>query len=148
MTATHVRTAASWAAWGRGAIEVTLAADGDQTVLAWEGMGMPRQGLGQGWPMRNGCMRSSDSEKLNRLLNKQAAYYRALAPEYIDHGPDLPGGDKVARAREQERFSLIVRGDSSTAAYDDLIDQACALVGVDRAALTDLCRPSVAAMAW
>lgn len=31
---------------------------------------------------------------------------------------------------------LIGRGHSPTAAYDDLIDQACARVGVDRAALT------------
>ncbi|MGE5289718.1 MAG: hypothetical protein ACM3ML_21505 [Micromonosporaceae bacterium] len=38
------------------------------------------------------------------------------------------------RARDQEW--LIGRGDSPTAAYDDLIDQACACVGVDRAALT------------
>ncbi len=35
----------------------------------------------------------------------------------------------------QER--LIGRGDSPTAAYDDLIDQACARVGVDRAALSE-----------
>jgi len=53
-------------------------------------------------------------------------------------------GDEIAceafwrRTREQqERFSLIGRGDSPTAAYDDLIDQACARVGVDRAALTE-----------
>lgn len=32
---------------------------------------------------------------------------------------------------------LIGRGDSPIAAYDDLIDQACARVGVDRAALTE-----------
>jgi hypothetical protein len=32
---------------------------------------------------------------------------------------------------------LIGRGDSPTAAYDDLIDQACARVGVDRTALTE-----------
>jgi hypothetical protein len=31
---------------------------------------------------------------------------------------------------------LVGRGDSPTAAYDDLIDQACARIGVDRAAQT------------
>jgi hypothetical protein len=50
-------------------------------------------------------------------------------------------GDEIACesfwrcARLQER--LIGRGDSPTAAYDDLINQACARVGVDRAALTE-----------
>jgi hypothetical protein len=39
------------------------------------------------------------------------------------------------RARDGEY--LIGRGDSPTAAYDDLIDRACARVGVDRAALTE-----------
>lgn len=38
-------------------------------------------------------------------------------------------------ARVQKR--LIGRGNSPAAAYDDLIDQACARVGVDRAALTE-----------
>ena len=53
-------------------------------------------------------------------------------------------GDEIAceafwrRSRsQQERFNLIGRGDSPTAAYDDLIDKACARVGVDRAALTE-----------
>jgi hypothetical protein len=50
-------------------------------------------------------------------------------------------GDEIACeafwrcARVQDR--LIGRGDSPTAAYDDLIDQACARVGVDRTALTE-----------
>jgi hypothetical protein len=38
-------------------------------------------------------------------------------------------------ARIQNR--LIGRGDSPTAAYDDLIDQACRRLGIDRAALTE-----------
>jgi hypothetical protein len=38
------------------------------------------------------------------------------------------------RGRIQDQ--LIGRGDNPTAAYDDLVDQACARVGVDRAALT------------
>lgn len=50
-------------------------------------------------------------------------------------------GDEIACEafwrRVRERFGLIGRGDSPTAAYDDLIDQACARVGVDRAALTE-----------
>ena len=37
----------------------------------------------------------------------------------------------------QAQEELIGRGDSPTAAYDDLIDQACARVGVDQAALTE-----------
>jgi hypothetical protein len=36
---------------------------------------------------------------------------------------------------------MIGRGDSPTAAYDNLIDQACARAGVDRAALTPKSRP-------
>jgi SAM-dependent methyltransferase len=48
-------------------------------------------------------MRSSDSEELDRLLNEQAAYYRALAPEYSDYGPDLPGGDEVTGALQAFR---------------------------------------------
>ena len=38
---------------------------------------------------------------------------------------------------DRDQDYLIGRGDSPTAAYDDLIDRACARLGVDRAALTD-----------
>lgn len=38
--------------------------------------------------------------------------------------------------KAQEWDSLIGRGDSPTAAYDDLVDRACSRAGVDRAALT------------
>jgi SAM-dependent methyltransferase len=31
--------------------------------------------------------------ELARLLGEQVAYYRALAPDYLDQGLDLPGGD-------------------------------------------------------
>jgi hypothetical protein len=37
------------------------------------------------------------------------------------------------RAQEE----LVGRGDNPTAAYDNLIDQACARIGIDRAALTE-----------
>lgn len=64
---------------------------------------MPCQGLGEGWPMRNGCMRSSGSEELDGLLHEQVAYYRALAPEYFDYGPDLPGGNEASGALQAFR---------------------------------------------
>jgi SAM-dependent methyltransferase len=34
--------------------------------------------------------------ELARLLGEQIAYYRALAPDYLDQGLDLPGGDFTA----------------------------------------------------
>ena len=43
-------------------------------------------------------MRSTDGEELDRLLDEQAAYYRALATDYLDQGLDLPGGDEVTQA--------------------------------------------------
>jgi SAM-dependent methyltransferase len=45
-------------------------------------------------------MRSTDNEELDRLLDEQLAYYRALAPDYLDQGLDLPGGREVAEALE------------------------------------------------
>jgi SAM-dependent methyltransferase len=41
---------------------------------------------------------STDGEELDRLLDEQAAYYRALATDYLDQGLDLPGGDEVTQA--------------------------------------------------
>jgi 2-polyprenyl-3-methyl-5-hydroxy-6-metoxy-1,4-benzoquinol methylase len=38
--------------------------------------------------------------ELVRLLGEQIAYYRALAPDYLDQGLDLPGGDELAQALE------------------------------------------------
>lgn len=35
---------------------------------------------------------------LGRLLAEQLAYYRALAPDYLDQGLNLPGGGEVAEA--------------------------------------------------
>ena len=50
-------------------------------------------------------------------------------------------GDEIEcaalRRAAQVQGRLIGRGDSPTAAYDDLIDQACERVGVDRATLTE-----------
>jgi demethylmenaquinone methyltransferase/2-methoxy-6-polyprenyl-1,4-benzoquinol methylase len=43
-------------------------------------------------------VRSTDGEELDRLLDEQAAYYQALAGEYLNQGLDLPGGDEVTQA--------------------------------------------------
>ncbi len=43
-------------------------------------------------------MRSTEGEDPDRLLGEQAAYYRALAADYLDQGLDLPGGDELAEA--------------------------------------------------
>lgn len=36
--------------------------------------------------------------ELDLLLDEQIAYYRALAPDYLDQGLDLPGGAELAQA--------------------------------------------------
>ena len=41
----------------------------------------------------------------DRLLDEQVAYYRALAPDYLDQPLDLPGGDELARALDAFRPS-------------------------------------------
>jgi SAM-dependent methyltransferase len=43
-------------------------------------------------------MRSTDGEGLDRLLDEQIAYYRALAADYLNQGLDLPGGDEMTEA--------------------------------------------------
>ena len=43
-------------------------------------------------------VRAPDGEELDRLLDEQLAYYRALAADYLDQGLDLPGGDEVTEA--------------------------------------------------
>ena len=40
---------------------------------------------------------------LRPLLDEQAAYYHALAGDYLDQGLDLPGGDELAAALEAFR---------------------------------------------
>jgi SAM-dependent methyltransferase len=48
-------------------------------------------------------MALAEGEELNRLLDEQAAYYRALGAGYLDQGLDLPGGDELAEALEAFR---------------------------------------------
>jgi SAM-dependent methyltransferase len=43
-------------------------------------------------------VRSTQGEGLDRLLDEQLAYYRALAADYLDQGLDLPGGEEVTQA--------------------------------------------------
>ena len=47
---------------------------------------------------QGGDMRSTDGEELDRLLDEQLAYYRALAADYLNQGLDLPGGGEIAAA--------------------------------------------------
>ena len=44
-----------------------------------------------------------DTETLDRLLGQQVAYYRALSPDYLDQGLDLPGYGELASALEAFR---------------------------------------------
>jgi SAM-dependent methyltransferase len=46
---------------------------------------------------------SVDETGAGRLLDEQIAYYRALAPDYLDQGLDLPGGDELAEALDAFR---------------------------------------------
>ena len=39
----------------------------------------------------------------SHLLDEQIAYYRALAPDYLDQGLDLPGGDELTEALDAFR---------------------------------------------
>jgi len=48
-------------------------------------------------------MAPSEDEELNRLLGEQAAYYGALAGDYLNQGLDLPGGDELTEALEAFR---------------------------------------------
>jgi SAM-dependent methyltransferase len=41
---------------------------------------------------------ATDGEDHGRLLDEQLAYYRALAPDYLNQGLDLPGGDELTQA--------------------------------------------------
>jgi SAM-dependent methyltransferase len=43
-------------------------------------------------------VRSADGEELDRVLDEQLAYYRALAEDYVNQGLDLPGSDGVTEA--------------------------------------------------
>jgi SAM-dependent methyltransferase len=46
---------------------------------------------------------SAGGEEDRRLLDEQVSYYRALAPDYLNQGLDLPGGDEVTEALEAFR---------------------------------------------
>jgi SAM-dependent methyltransferase len=48
-------------------------------------------------------MGSASGEELKRLLDEQVTYYRALAPDYLGQGLDLPGGDDLTQALEAFR---------------------------------------------
>ncbi len=42
-------------------------------------------------------------EEHTRLLDEQVSYYRAIAPDYLRQGLDLPGGDELTEALEAFR---------------------------------------------
>jgi SAM-dependent methyltransferase len=46
---------------------------------------------------------SAGRDEPSRLLGEQVSYYRALAPDYLDQGLDLPGGDELTEALEAFR---------------------------------------------
>jgi SAM-dependent methyltransferase len=52
---------------------------------------------------RTGGMGSAGGGELGRLLDEQVMYYRSLAPDYLNRGLDLPGGDELAEALEAFR---------------------------------------------
>jgi hypothetical protein len=43
-------------------------------------------------------MGSAGGDEHERLLDEQVSYYRAIAADYLDQGPDLPGGGEVIEA--------------------------------------------------
>ena len=47
--------------------------------------------------------RDAGGAEVRRLLDEQVAYYRALAPQYLEQGLDLPGGDEVTEALDAFR---------------------------------------------
>ena len=48
-------------------------------------------------------MSAPEGTELGRLLDEQLAYYRALAPDYLQQGLELPGGDEVTAALDAFR---------------------------------------------
>lgn len=48
-------------------------------------------------------MGPADGGELNRLLEEQLSYYRSLAPDYLNRGLDLPGGEELTGALEAFR---------------------------------------------
>jgi len=47
--------------------------------------------------------RDAGGAGVRRLLDEQVAYYRALAPRYLEQGLDLPGGDELTEALDAFR---------------------------------------------
>ncbi len=45
----------------------------------------------------------STGDEHTRLLDEQVSYYRAIAPDYLRQGLDLPGGDELTEALEAFR---------------------------------------------
>lgn len=45
----------------------------------------------------------SDGDHLAALLDEQAAFYRAVATEYDEHAPPLPGGSELVEALDAFR---------------------------------------------
>lgn len=45
----------------------------------------------------------SAQSELDNLLSEQSAYYRALAPNYLNQGLDFPGGDEIVEALDAFR---------------------------------------------
>lgn len=50
-----------------------------------------------------GDVSAPEGGELRRLLDEQLAYYRALAPDYLDQVLDLPGGDELTQALDAFR---------------------------------------------
>ena len=45
----------------------------------------------------------STGDEHTRLLDEQVSYYRAIAPDYLRQGLDLPGGNELTEALEAFR---------------------------------------------
>lgn len=69
------------------------------------------------------------------LLDEQRAYYRALAPDYLDQGLDLPGGDELTRALEafQPRGSVLELACGPGVWTSQLLRHATSVTAVDAA---------------
>jgi SAM-dependent methyltransferase len=48
-------------------------------------------------------MKSASGDGLDRLLDEQVTYYRAIAPDYLSYRLEMPGGDELTRALEAFR---------------------------------------------
>ena len=55
----------------------------------------------------------ADGEEHPRLLDEQVSYYRAIAPDYLHQGLDLPGADELTEALEAFRPPASVAGQAA-----------------------------------